>query len=178
MRLGSIALRLSLVLVVLPACDEPPAAILTPTIPVLTALGRQLFFDSMLSVSGRMSCATCHDPRFGWGPANALPVQPGGADHSAPGVRAVLSLGYAQDTHPFDEHFREDEGENRDDQGPAHGRMWDGRARSAYEQAAMPLLSPFEMANPNRAAVLERLRASPVAGAFREAFGARAGVAA
>ena len=167
------ALRLSLGIVVLTACEKPPAATLTPTVPMLTALGRQLFFDSTLSVSGRMSCATCHNPQFGWGPANALPVQPGGPDNIAPGVRAVLSLGYAQDTHPFDEHFREDEGENRDDQGPAGGRMWDGRARSAYEQAALPLLSSFEMANPNRAAVLARLRASSLASAFREAFGAR-----
>ena len=167
------ALRLSLGIVVLTACEKPPAATLTPTVPMLTALGRRLFFDSTLSVSGRMSCATCHNPQFGWGPANALPVQPGGPDNIAPGVRAVLSLGYAQDTHPFDEHFREDEGENRDDQGPAGGRMWDGRARSAYEQAALPLLSSFEMANPNRAAVLARLRASSVARAFREAFGAR-----
>src|SRR5215203_2411488 len=162
---------LGLALGVLTACEKPPVATLTPSVPVLTALGRQLFFDSTLSVSGRMSCATCHDPRFGWAPPNSLPVQLGGPGNSASGVRAVPTLAYAQDTHPFDEHFREDEGTNRDDQGPAGGRMWDGRARSAYEQAAMPLLSSFEMANPNRAAVLERLRASPVAGAFREAFG-------
>jgi cytochrome c peroxidase len=51
------------------------------------------------------------------------------------------------------------------------GRGWDGRANSAHDQAEAPLLSPFEMANADRAAVVARLRASPSARQFREVFG-------
>jgi cytochrome c peroxidase len=83
----------------------------------------------------------------------------------------VPSLKYAQDTPFFTEHYREDDENDADDQGPAGGRMWDGRVSSAREQAALPLLSAFEMANGTPAAVLRRLEASPSAAAFRAAFG-------
>jgi cytochrome c peroxidase len=33
----------------------------------LEALGRKLFFEPALSASGKMACATCHDPRHGFG---------------------------------------------------------------------------------------------------------------
>jgi hypothetical protein len=39
--------------------------------PALTELGRQLFFEKALSASGRMSCASCHDPAHAYGPPNA-----------------------------------------------------------------------------------------------------------
>jgi cytochrome c peroxidase len=98
-------------------------------------------------------------------------VQLAGPHGDSPGVRAVPSLKYAQDTPPFTEHYREDDGNDSEDQGPAGGRTWDGRVSSARAQAALPLLSAFEMANGSRAAVQTRLRASPSAAAFREAFG-------
>jgi cytochrome c peroxidase len=101
-------------------------------------------------------------------------VQLAGPAGLASGVRAVPSLKYAQNTPPFTAHYREDDGNDADDLGPAGGRTWDGRASSARDQAALPLLSPFEMANATRAAVIARLRASPSAGAFRRAFGERA----
>jgi cytochrome c peroxidase len=37
-----------------------------PPTPELVALGRQLFFDSRLSVTQRRSCATCHQPALGF----------------------------------------------------------------------------------------------------------------
>jgi cytochrome c peroxidase len=37
-----------------------------PSTPALVALGRQLFFDPRLSAAGRRSCATCHQPAFGF----------------------------------------------------------------------------------------------------------------
>src|SRR5690242_741153 len=33
-------------------------------------LGRQLFFDTALSASKRMSCASCHSPAHAYGPPN------------------------------------------------------------------------------------------------------------
>src|SRR6204780_1982436 len=58
----------------------------------LAVLGRNLFADPSLSASGRMACATCHDPNHAFGPPNALAVQFGGADMKQPGLRAVPSL--------------------------------------------------------------------------------------
>src|SRR5215467_14410942 len=43
----------------------------------LSALGRSLFADPALSASGKLSCASCHNPDHAFGPLNALPVQPG-----------------------------------------------------------------------------------------------------
>ena len=137
----------------------------------LTTLGRALFSDTSLSVSGTMSCASCHDPAHAYGPANHLAVQLGGPDGKLPGLRAAPSLKYHQTIPPFSERFFDNDGNDAEDQGPTGGLDWDGRADSAHEQAAGPLLSPFEMANPSKDAVLARLRASPNAAALRAAFG-------
>jgi cytochrome c peroxidase len=137
----------------------------------LTTLGRALFFDPVLSASGRMACSSCHDPAHAWGPPNARAVQLGGVDMKTPGLRAVPSLRYEQDTPAFTEHFVNEEGGDSGDQGPAGGRDWDGRASSAHEQARAPLLSPFEMANHDSAAVIAKLRASANAQRFRATFG-------
>jgi cytochrome c peroxidase len=100
------------------------------------------------------------------------PVQRAGADGRQPGVRAVPTLMYAQGVPPFTEHYFDDEDDDGIDQGPAGGRTWDGRAASAHEQARLPLLSPFEMANADENAVAARVRASRSAAALRAAFGA------
>jgi cytochrome c peroxidase len=142
-----------------------------PDAGTLTALGRALFADASLSASGRMACASCHDPAHAYGPADGRPVQSGGADMASPGLRAVPSLTYQQDLPPFSEHFNDTDGDDSVDQGPTGGRGWDGRASSAHEQAIVPLLSPFEMANADSAAAVQRLRLSPNAARFRQAFG-------
>ena len=142
-----------------------------PNAAALTVLGRALFSDKALSASGRMSCASCHDPARAYGPPDGASVQRGGVDGRRAGVRAVPSLRYQQDTQPFSEHFSETDGNDSADQGPVGGRTWDGRASSAHEQAVLPLLSPFEMANASRDAVVARLRASPSAARFRDTFG-------
>jgi cytochrome c peroxidase len=137
----------------------------------LTELGRALFADSSLSASGRMSCASCHDPAHAYGPPNGLAVQLGGRDGRQPGLRAVPSLMYRQTTPPFAEHFHDNDGDDGLDQGPTGGFAWDGRAASAHEQAEAPLLSPFEMANTDRSAVVRRLPLSPNAQKLRDVFG-------
>jgi cytochrome c peroxidase len=142
-----------------------------PDARTLTELGSALFADRTLSASGRMSCASCHDPAHAYGPPNALAVQRGGAAGDRPGLRAVPSLMYRQTTPQFAEHFYDNDGNDSEDQGPTGGFDWDGRAASAHEQAEAPLLSPFEMANTSRAAVVARLANSANAGALRAAFG-------
>ena len=137
----------------------------------LTALGRKLFFDPVLSASGKTACASCHDPAHAYGPPNARAVQLAGADGKTPGFRAAPSLRYLHKVPPFTEHFFEADGNDSEDQGPAGGHTWDGRARSLHEQATLPLFSPLEMANRDGAQVVARVKAAPIAGALREAFG-------
>ncbi len=68
---------------------------------------------------------------------------------SLSGVRAVPSLTYLQAVPQFTEHFydSEDEADESVDNGPTGGLTWDGRADRGSDQARLPLLSPFEMAN-------------------------------
>ena len=143
-----------------------------PSAAALTALGRQLFADPALSASGKIACATCHDPKHDFGPANTRAVQRGGADGSGVGVRAVPSLKYTQNTPPFTEHFIDDDGDDSVDQGPAGGRTWDGRSQSFHDQARLPLFSAFEMANRDADAVVAKVQAGHDA-QFRAVFGAK-----
>jgi len=145
----------------------------TPSAAAMTDIGRALFFDPSLSASGKMACATCHDPTRAFGPPNASSVQRGGRDRRHWGVRAVPSLMYGQNVPRFTEHYFDDDGDDSIDQGPAGGRTWDGRSQSAHEQARLPLFSPFEMANASAAAVVTRVRNASYAGEFRDAFGGR-----
>ncbi|MEO8935660.1 MAG: cytochrome c peroxidase [Burkholderiaceae bacterium] len=144
----------------------------TPAPAAMTALGRRMFFDASLSASGRQSCASCHDPRFAYGPPNAKAIQSGGPTGRLPGVRAVPSLRYLQNVPAFTEHFAETDGNDSEDQGPAGGNGWDGRAPSKHDQARIPLLSPFEMANANEDAVVARIAKATYADDFRATFGA------
>ena len=129
----------------------------------VAALGRKAFFDASLSASGRLACATCHDPAHAHAPGNALAVQLGGARLDRPGARAVPSLRYLHTNGPLTV---------RPDGTVAGGFDWDGRAQSLAAQAAGPLLEPNEMANRDRADVLAKLRRAPYADGFRRVFGA------
>ena len=143
----------------------------TPSAAAMTALGRRMFFDPSLSASGRQSCASCHDPRFAYASSNDRAVQLGGATMKDVGVRAVPSLRYLQNVPAFTEHHTETDGNDSEDQGPAGGNNWDGRAPTKHDQARIPLLSPFEMANHDDAAVVARIVASSYASDFRDVFG-------
>jgi cytochrome c peroxidase len=139
----------------------------------LSRLGGALFSDPSLSASGRMACATCHDPDHAYGPANALSVQLGGKDMRQPGGRAVPSLKYLQVDPPFSEHYHDsdDEGDDTIDNGPTGGLTWDGRVDRGRDQARIPLLSPFEMANSTAADVVKSLRRGSHAAELRRIFG-------
>jgi cytochrome c peroxidase len=160
-----------------PGAGTPPAPFYinsfarNPSAAEIAAVGRVLFFDPALSASGRVACASCHDPQHAFGPPNDLAVQRAGSDGRRLGVRAVPSLMYAQNVPPFTEHFVDDDGDDSVDQGPAGGRTWDGRASSAHDQARLPLFSEFEMANADADSVVLRVEHGAHAAAFRRTFG-------
>jgi cytochrome c peroxidase len=142
-----------------------------PDVATLTALGRAIFFDKSLSASGRVSCASCHDPAHAYGPPNAASVQPSGATGRAEGFRATPSLRYLQSVPPFEEHHFDSEGDDSVDTGPTGGYTWDGRVASTHDQARLPMLSSSEMGNTDETQVIAKLARSTYAAQFREAFG-------
>jgi cytochrome c peroxidase len=133
----------------------------------LAALGRLIFFDANLSASGKMSCGTCHDRRYGYGPPPGRAIAMGGPDMKLSGTRAVPSIRYLRGNPPFgeDHHFADG------DVGPVGGFMWDGRANSIREQASLPLLAANEMANGTAAEVAAKLRKRSYAEELQRIFG-------
>ncbi|OYO31750.1 cytochrome-c peroxidase [Janthinobacterium sp. PC23-8] len=142
-----------------------------PSVADMTAMGRAMFFEPSLSISGKLSCASCHSPEHAYGPPNALAVQLGGPELKDAGTRAAPSLRYLQNTPAFTEHYHDDDGDDSVDAGPTGGRNWDGRAQSGHEQALTPLLAKHEMGNVDGAAVVEKLRQGPLAAQFRKVYG-------
>ena len=133
---------------------------------MLASLGRKMFFDTSLSQSGQLSCGTCHDPRYAYGPPNGLAVQQG--------FRAAPSLRYLQAVPEFTEHYFDSEGFDPSiDNGPTGGLTWDGRVDRLRDQARIPLLSPREMANASGAAVVSRVRKSAYVVEFEKVVGDR-----
>lgn len=139
------------------------------TVSPAAKVGRAIFFDRSLSASGRMSCATCHDPAYGYGPANGLPVQPGGPTLSERGTRAVPSLRYSEYTPPYSDVLDNPDGISQP--GPGGGLTLDGRAATLADQARIPLLAANEMANRDAADVVAKIKAAPYAPEFEDAFG-------
>jgi len=131
-----------------------------------------MFFDRALSGSGKLSCASCHDPAFAYGPPNADAVQAGGKDMRRWGRRAVPSLKYLQAVPQFTEHYFDSDttGDDSVDGGPTGGLTWDGRMDRSRDQARVPLLSRDEMANDNPAQVVAQVWQSSYASEFKRLY--------
>jgi cytochrome c peroxidase len=130
----------------------------------MAQLGEKIFNDHNLSGSGRMSCATCHDPAFFHGPPNSLPVQVGGTFETQFGVRAAPSLRYLERNPAFSlgqGHAAELRG----------GLMIDGRVNTLAQQARLPLFNSIEMDNLDVADLARKLRRSVYADFFAQVFG-------
>jgi cytochrome c peroxidase len=132
-------------------------------------VGQKMFFDTSLSGSGKVACASCHDPDHAYAPANEKDMQPGGKDMSLRGTRAVPSLRYKEFMPVFADLLDNPDGVSAP--GPGGGFTQDGRAPTLAEQAKIPLLAANEMANTGSAAVIAKIRASSYAELFRQAFG-------
>jgi len=122
--------------------DNPPTA-------ESIELGRQLYYDTSLSVDNTVSCATCHDPQKGFSDANRVSTGVNGKT----GVRnssTVLNVAYYTT------------------------QFWDGRAASLEKQSMGPVENPVEMAH-TLAGVEKRLNADAGYRAkFEKVFGPRA----
>jgi cytochrome c peroxidase len=141
---------------------------------VSASLGKQIFSDPSLSSSGKLACATCHDPGYAYGPANDRAVQSGGPDLIDQGPRAVPSLRYTLDRTPRWAHvraFSEVERLTEKDAVPAGGFSADGRFNTLHEQAMFPLFAPNEMANRNLSELAGKLARATYARASAEVFG-------
>jgi cytochrome c peroxidase len=128
----------------------------------IASLGEKIFKDPSLSASGKMSCASCHDPSAAHAQTNSLAVQLGGAALDVPGFRATPSLRYLSFTPAF--YFQADGT-------PTGGFNRDGRADTLTAQAARPFVAPHEMANDTAQAVIDKLSRASYAADFQRAFG-------
>lgn len=131
-------------------------------------LGQALFFDTKLSLTRNQSCSSCHEPGAAFSDSRANDA--GGAvsigdDNRSLGDRNSPSIAYADQIPTF--HVNQD-GDY------VGGFFLDGRAATLAEQAQEPFLNPVEMALPNQAALLDRIRENPAyVASFTTLFGRR-----
>ena len=91
-----------------------------------------------------------------------LAVQLGGTLGNQQGIRTTPGIRYLLANTAF---FFDKEGT------PTGGFFWDGRAANLADQAAEPFLNPFEMANPDKAAVVGKLANAAYASEFKAVYG-------
>ncbi len=140
----------------------------TPVLNPIEQLGKNIFFDANLSRPVGQSCASCHDPGFGFADPAGTAVSHG-AVQGRVGNRNAPSVSYAA----FSPQMYFDptttpaipEGQYKG------GLFWDGRADTAEAQALQPFLNPLEMHNPDQKQVVLAVRQSDYADLFRQVFG-------
>src|SRR5215471_18305040 len=106
----------------------------SPQTPEKIALGQKLFFDGRLSADGSVACASCHNPERAFTDGKAASV----GIHGQVGQRnspTILNALYNK------------------------AQFWDGRAKTLEDQAALPIINPIEMGQPNLNAAVTRLAA-------------------
>lgn len=111
---------------------SPPTLIDNQLTPGKVALGKKLFFETRLSSTGKMACATCHDPEMGWADGRKTFVGASGMQ----GKRHTPSLVNVAYSRVF---------------------FWDGRASSLEQQALGPILNPDEMGLASNREIEEKL---------------------
>ena len=119
-----------------------------PLSPEKIALGKKLFFDTLLSQDKTISCASCHS------------LEEGGDDN------LPTAIGYLGQANPF--HLNSPTVLNA---ALAKAQFWNGRAKDVEEQAGGPVQAPFEM-HMTPKEVEERLKSVPsYVTTFHEVFG-------
>jgi cytochrome c peroxidase len=119
--------------------DNPPTA---ETI----ALGRKLFYDTILSLDGTIACASCHDPAAGFSDPRRLSLGVNGAEGERNSM-SVLNAAFSPEV------------------------FWEGRSLGLEAQARMPVTGGKEFAH-SLEGVERRLNSDPsYTRLFEEAWG-------
>lgn len=116
-----------------------------PYSPEKAALGKMLFFDTRLSRDKNLSCASCHNPSFGWEVPFATAIGAGGKPL---GRHAPTTVNLAWSKNFF----------------------WDGRANTLEAQAKGPIEAAVEMDLPMATAVSRLKEVQGYVAAFSKAF--------
>ncbi|MBW6518983.1 MAG: cytochrome-c peroxidase [ANME-2 cluster archaeon] len=126
-------------------------------------LGKKIYFDDNLSVPQGQSCASCHDPQFGFAEPDSSRAVSQGAIPVRFGNRNSPTAAYAAYSPEF--HYDKANGMY------VGGQFWDGRASNLAEQAKGPFLNPLEMNNPSKSAVIKKISNSNYADLFKAVYG-------
>lgn len=101
-------------------------------------VGKQLFFDELLSEPAGQSCGTCHEPTKGFADTYGR-ITSEGAVKGLFSNRNSMSCSYVA----YVPALYYDEKEET----YVGGLFWDGRVNSLEEQAGQPFVNPLEMGN-------------------------------
>lgn len=168
-RLAVLAVSLLIVpAIVLPfALRDSRAVADRPAFNTPEALGEALFFDTNLSKNRSQACGTCHSPDHAFTDPRETVVGRAvslGDDGISLGDRNTPTAAYARFSPTF---HKTEEGQF------VGGQFLDGREPDLEGQAGGPFLNPLEMAMPDKASVVERLKENPdYVSAFPRLYGA------
>ncbi len=154
-RQGAVAVALTALCLAAWAGDRPRSPLGLPSIewpknnpysPAKAELGKLLYFDKRLSADGTVSCATCHEPKYGYtdGSAVSTGIRGQKGNRSAP---TVINRAFSM------------------------AQFWDGRAATLEEQAKGPIANPIEMGNTHDACVATIAKIQGYKPLFEKAFG-------
>jgi cytochrome c peroxidase len=125
---------------------ESPVEKYKDSLQPIIELGKVLFFDTRLSGSGKISCATCHEPELNWTDGKEKSIGHEGAinKRNSPTI---------QNTWFYDRLF------------------WDGRSKSLADQAFAPINSETEMHNEMHEVMRRVSKSKTYPALFKNAFG-------
>jgi cytochrome c peroxidase len=103
-----------------------------PLTPAKVKLGKLLYFDVRLSMTGKNSCNSCHN------------LATYGVDNKVTSTGDAGQQGNRNSPTVFNAALH-------------NMQFWDGRAKDVEEQAGMPILNPVEMAIPHKGFLVKRL---------------------
>lgn len=119
-----------------PLPKTAPAPAGNPTTADKVELGKKLYFDPRLSLTGTVSCNTCHN------------VMEGGDDGRPTSMGIHGRLGPRNAPTVWNSAFQS-------------SQFWDGRSKDLEDQAKGPLVAAPEMGMPDHAKVIERIAGIP-----------------
>ncbi len=116
--------------------DKAPAPADNPSTVEKIELGKMLYFDPRFSLTGTVSCFSCHN------------VMEGGDDHRPTSIGVHGQIGPRNSPTVWNAAF-------------LSAQFWDGRAATLEDQAKGPMVNPIEMGMKDLNSAIDRLKAIP-----------------